>query len=178
MRAKSLEEQVVETTEVRRHNGQCAYGPWYPLSSDRLYPSERDAIVSEIVEVSGTNTDESGRVEIDGATWIYRRVTARDPGCGGATGVFGSRHRERRWEMATQTTHDTALNQYLRSASTILASHGYLELAGYVHDAIEAINERDALNDRLKEVQERLRDIQFMASVAVEIAGGRTEEER
>lgn len=72
------------TTEVRRHNGQCAYGPWVLLAD---LPAEMahvaEAISDEVVEAScrdmrheshaDGNTDDSGSVTIGGQRWLYRR---------------------------------------------------------------------------------------------------------
>lgn len=71
--------QIIETTEVRRHNGQCAYGEWLPLAD--LPSSVQEAISDEIVEATcremrrepHRNTDESGRVDVAGQSWLYRR---------------------------------------------------------------------------------------------------------
>lgn len=76
---KGMGQQIIETTEVRQHNGQCAYGAWEPL--DEQYPHIRNAIVDEILACmhrdmrreSSDNTDESGTVEIGGQRWFYRR---------------------------------------------------------------------------------------------------------
>lgn len=77
---KSLEDQIVETTEVRRQNGQCEYGEWMELSDAPEHVQE--AVSDEIAERMHadmrrekvrTNTDDSGMVDIGGEKWVYRR---------------------------------------------------------------------------------------------------------
>ena len=77
---KSLYEQIVETTEVRRHNGQCAYGDWIALSDAPA--SVQEAIADEIAEAMSrdmrrepeqANTDDAGSVEFGGDRYVYRR---------------------------------------------------------------------------------------------------------
>lgn len=74
--------QITTTTECRRHNGQCEYGDWMDLTDDRVPPHVADAIVDEIVEAQcrdvrreahdGSDCD-SGRVNVGGQVWVYRR---------------------------------------------------------------------------------------------------------
>jgi hypothetical protein len=76
---KGMTQQIIETTEVRQHNGQCAYGAWEPLEESYLHVQA--AIADEILACmtrdmrreSSANTDESGTVEIGGQRWVYRR---------------------------------------------------------------------------------------------------------
>jgi hypothetical protein len=76
---KGMEQQIIETTEVRQHNGQCAYGAWTPLEEEHLHVQA--AITDEILACmhrdmrreSSDNTDESGMVELGGQRWVYRR---------------------------------------------------------------------------------------------------------
>lgn len=75
----SLEHQIIETTECRRHNGQCEYGDWLPLA-DAPEPVQ-DAISSEVGEAMHAgmrheereNTDDAGTVDVGGQRWVYRR---------------------------------------------------------------------------------------------------------
>ena len=76
----SLATQIIETTEVRQHNGQCAYGPWIPLAEAE--PHVREAVSDEVAETwmrdvrhepATENTDDAGRVEVGGEIWLYRR---------------------------------------------------------------------------------------------------------
>lgn len=76
-------QQIVSTTEVRRHNGQCAYGDWLDLGDEAVPGYVRDEVADEIVEAMlrdvrrephvGGNTDEGGRINVGGEIWIYRR---------------------------------------------------------------------------------------------------------
>lgn len=75
----NLEQQIIQTTEARRHNGQCGYGEWEPLAD--LPEHVAAAIADEVAECmaadmrreSRINTDEAGLVEIGGQGWEYRR---------------------------------------------------------------------------------------------------------
>lgn len=76
----SLEDQIMETTEVRRHNGQCPYGPWLPLA-DAPEPVQVD-VSAEVAEAmfgdmrqtqARGNTDTTGTVNVGGNLWQYRR---------------------------------------------------------------------------------------------------------
>ena len=78
----SLEQQIVDTTEVRRHNGQCEYGEWVDLTSEDVPQVVRQAVAEEIAEAmcrdirhqpSGGNPDEEGMVLVGSETWVYRR---------------------------------------------------------------------------------------------------------
>ena len=72
---------IVNSTEVRRHNGQCEYGLWMPL--DEQTEDVIDVVVSEVLEArcrdcrreehEDGNTDDAGRVTIGGQIWVYRR---------------------------------------------------------------------------------------------------------
>lgn len=75
-------DQIEKSVEIRRHNGQCAYGPW--MTADEM--TSRDvveAIVDEIMECTcrdnrgerspSNNTEESGRVEVGGEIFLYRQ---------------------------------------------------------------------------------------------------------
>ncbi len=73
-------EMIVNSTEVRRHNGQCAYGEWEPL--DDQFPSVIDAVVEEILaaqcsemrqEPQSGNTDEDGIVTVGCQMYVYSR---------------------------------------------------------------------------------------------------------
>jgi hypothetical protein len=74
-----MSEAIISTTEVRRHNGQCAYGQWMPL--DEQFDEVVEAIVAEILECtcrdmrheeSNGNTESRGRVVVGGQVWLYR----------------------------------------------------------------------------------------------------------
>lgn len=81
----ALNSQIIETTEARRHNGQCAYGEWVTLDEmiENGLADAANAIADEIAEAisrdmrrephADGNTDESGQVNVGGETWIYRR---------------------------------------------------------------------------------------------------------
>ena len=80
-------EMIVTSTEIRRHNGQCAYGSWEPLA-DQL-PSVIEAIADEIVsaqcaemrrEEQPNNTDENGIVNVGGQMYVYSRNHTRSGG--------------------------------------------------------------------------------------------------
>lgn len=75
---------ILATTEARRHNGECAYGPWVRLVD--MSPEDADvvnAIADEVAEAScrdmrrephtGGNTDDSGCLIVGGQRWLYRR---------------------------------------------------------------------------------------------------------
>jgi hypothetical protein len=72
---------IVNSTEVRRHNGQCEYGLWMPL--DEQTEDVIDVVVDEVLEArcrdcrreehEDGNTDDAGRVTIGGQIWVYRR---------------------------------------------------------------------------------------------------------
>jgi len=77
-----MEQQIIDTTEVRRHNGQCAYGEWLDLSDEDVPAAVREAVADEIAEAMcrdmrraapAGNTDAAGRVNVGGIIWIYRR---------------------------------------------------------------------------------------------------------
>ena len=72
MTTTTLAEQITETYEVRRNNGQCDYGQWIPLADDDA-ESCREEITDIIAEHSDLATD---TVEVRGQRWTYRRVTA------------------------------------------------------------------------------------------------------
>jgi len=74
--------QIEKSVEIRRHNGQCAYGPW--MTADEM--TSRDvveAIVDEIMECTcrdnrgerslNNNTEECGRVTVGGEIFLYRQ---------------------------------------------------------------------------------------------------------
>ena len=74
--------QIAETTEARRHNGQCEYGEWLPLTDDAVPSHIRDAVADEVAEAMSRdmrrepaeeNTDEAGSVNVGGERWVYRR---------------------------------------------------------------------------------------------------------
>lgn len=76
----ALVDQIIETTEVRRHNGQCGYGPWIGLVE--APPHVQEVVSDEIVEAlsrdlrheaKDANTVEHGNVEVGGVKWLYRR---------------------------------------------------------------------------------------------------------
>lgn len=55
--------------EVRRHNGQCAYGQWLDIDDENV-PAWVDALVAdEIAE----NDEDEGRIEQGGEIWLWRR---------------------------------------------------------------------------------------------------------
>jgi hypothetical protein len=65
-------EQLISRVEVRRHNGQCEYGPWLRLaeSDDMDVPAwVGDMIADEIAE----NDADDGRVEQAGSIWVWRK---------------------------------------------------------------------------------------------------------
>lgn len=76
-----MEQQIIDTAEVRRHNGQCAYGEWLDLSDEDVPAAVREAVADEIAEAMcrdmrrephAGNTDEAGRVNVGGMIWLYR----------------------------------------------------------------------------------------------------------
>ena len=76
--SKTLCERIIDSTEVRRHNGQCEYGEWYDLSSEDVPNHVREAVADEIAdamrrESESSNTEDSGKIDIGGQTWVYRR---------------------------------------------------------------------------------------------------------
>ena len=74
-------EQIEKSLEIRRHNGQCAYGQW--LTVDEVSSRDVvDAIVDEIVECTcrdnrrepgNGNNESKGRVVVGGEIFLYRR---------------------------------------------------------------------------------------------------------
>ena len=72
---------IVNSTEVRRHNGQCEYGLWMPL--DEQTEDVIEVVVDEVLEArcrdcrreehEDGNTDDAGRVTVGGQIWVYRR---------------------------------------------------------------------------------------------------------
>ena len=70
-----------KSLEIRRHNGQCAFGPW--MTVDEITSRDVvDAIVDEVIEAncrdmrqedSNANTDSRGRVVVGGEVFLYRR---------------------------------------------------------------------------------------------------------
>lgn len=77
----NLAEQIERSVEIRRHNGQCAFGPW--MSADEVTSRDVvDAVIDEILECNcrdmrreagNGNTDSSGRVTVGGEIFLYRR---------------------------------------------------------------------------------------------------------
>lgn len=63
----SLADQIKSTTEARRHNGQCAYGPWIRLDDEAMPEHVADAIADEAMR------RDSGKVDVGGQNWSYRR---------------------------------------------------------------------------------------------------------
>lgn len=73
--------QIERSLEIRRHNGQCAFGPW--MTAEEVTSRDVvDAIVDEVIEAncrdmrreaSGCNTDSRGRVIVGGEIFLYRR---------------------------------------------------------------------------------------------------------
>lgn len=73
--------QIERSLEIRRHNGQCAFGPW--MTADEVSSRDVvDAIVDEVIEAncrdmrqedSNGNTDSRGRVVVGGEVFLYRR---------------------------------------------------------------------------------------------------------
>lgn len=77
-----ITQKILETTEARRHNGQCEYGDWLPLLDEAVPTHIRDAIADEIAEAmfrdtrheaTAGNTDDAGEVNVGGQRWVYRR---------------------------------------------------------------------------------------------------------
>ena len=67
----------VDEVEVRRHNGQCAYGPWMPLVGSGVEEEVADEIVEchcrDMRREEGNgNTPQRGRIVRGGAIWLYR----------------------------------------------------------------------------------------------------------
>lgn len=72
---------IERSLEIRRHNGQCAFGPW--MTADEITSRDVvDAIVDEVIETncrdmrqegSNGNTDSRGRVVVGGEIFLYRR---------------------------------------------------------------------------------------------------------
>lgn len=59
---------IIASIEVRRHNGQRAYGEWEPL---REAPFEvREEVVCCVFEMS----EDAGTVEVGGQKWVFRRI--------------------------------------------------------------------------------------------------------
>ena len=73
--------QIERSLEIRRHNGQCAFGPW--MTADEVTSRDVvDAIVEEVIEANcrdmrqehnSGNTDSRGRVVVGGEIFLYRR---------------------------------------------------------------------------------------------------------
>jgi hypothetical protein len=70
---------IIRRTEIRRHNGQCAFGAW--ISLEDADHETREAIADEILECacrdmrreSGNgNTEYEGRVCVNGQIWLYQ----------------------------------------------------------------------------------------------------------
>jgi hypothetical protein len=73
-------QQILETTEVRRSNGQCEYGAWEPLEDqcedlqEEVVGEILDAMCREVrKEPSTGNTTEYGEVNVNGRVWVYSR---------------------------------------------------------------------------------------------------------
>lgn len=76
----SIPDGIRKSYEFRRHNGQCAYGPWLSLQ-DLDSADVREAIVDEVMEchcrdmwqeASSGNTADRGRVTVGGQVYLYR----------------------------------------------------------------------------------------------------------
>ena len=73
--------QIERSIEIRRHNGQCAFGPW--MTADEVTSRDVvDAVVDEILECvcrdnrgehGNGNTEDAGRVTVGGQVFLYRR---------------------------------------------------------------------------------------------------------
>lgn len=68
----SFAEQLIENVEVRRHNGQCAYGPWMAATSEDVPGWVGEMVADEIAENGG----DEGRIEDGGSIWLWRKVEA------------------------------------------------------------------------------------------------------
>ena len=82
MATQSLEQTIIETTEIRRHNGQCEYGKWIDLGDESVPYAVKEAVAGEVGEAmcrdmrreeTEKNTDEAGQVNVGGQIWVYRR---------------------------------------------------------------------------------------------------------
>ena len=77
---KAYRQQIIDTTEARRHNGQCPCGPWMELG-DVLVPDHVREVIADVLaeEEEASCRDmrqekhSSGTVVIGGQTWMYRR---------------------------------------------------------------------------------------------------------
>lgn len=55
--------------EVRRHNGQCSYGPWMSIDAEDIPEWVADMILDEIIE----NGAKEGMIDQAGSIWAWRR---------------------------------------------------------------------------------------------------------
>jgi hypothetical protein len=55
--------------EVRRHNGQCSYGPWMPIDAEDIPEWVADMIGDEIAE----DGSKEGMINQAGSIWTWRR---------------------------------------------------------------------------------------------------------
>jgi hypothetical protein len=60
---------ILSNMEVRRHNGQCEYGPWLPVADEDVPGWVGDQIADEIAE----HDADSGRVSQGGSAWSWRK---------------------------------------------------------------------------------------------------------
>lgn len=60
---------LVSRVQIRRHNGQNAYGLWIALDDAEDLLFVFDAIADEIAE----HDEDEGQVEIGGCRYLYRR---------------------------------------------------------------------------------------------------------
>ena len=61
-------ETLTESVMVRRHNGECPYGPWLPIQNIDVPCWVGNLIADEIAE----NEAESGMIEQGGDKWIWK----------------------------------------------------------------------------------------------------------
>jgi hypothetical protein len=65
---RTPQEKIIDTTQCRRQNGQCAYGDWEPLADAPA------AVRKAIVERRIADGLPVGTFHIGGQAWVYRQV--------------------------------------------------------------------------------------------------------
>jgi len=68
---KTIQEQIEQTTEVRRHGQGGGYGEWMPLSDDSIPAAVREAVADDIIEEGDDMA--TAVVAVGGQEWQYRR---------------------------------------------------------------------------------------------------------
>lgn len=68
-------ESIIARTEVRRHNGQCAYGDWMPLADQ--CNSLQEVVLTEIIESQFADSEPAEQINHGGQIYVIRQRSTR-----------------------------------------------------------------------------------------------------